>query len=82
MNGNVPDMETVRAAYWYKRHVSGYESTADTEFAKFIANIKADAWDEGWRDSTGYTHRIAKWARRQHAGHGLTEPEQPENPYR
>ena len=43
-----PDYEVVNDAYWYKRHVSGYEDQADSEFARFVRALKAEAWAEGY----------------------------------
>lgn len=59
MSDCTPNLATIESAYvnWALLADRGIDaSEAAAEFDRFIADVKADAWDEGW--SAGYTDAV------------------------
>lgn len=55
MSTYTPDEFAVRGAYNYARGASAdSDAGLDAEFDRFIAKIKADAWDEGYEGAARY----------------------------
>lgn len=59
MSDFTPTEQTLRSVWWKERWDQKGQlrfEGSDAEFDRFIARIKAEAWDEGW--SAGYTDAV------------------------
>lgn len=47
---HTPDTEEVRELYSYSERYSRTTDESAKEFDRWLTQVKADAWDEGWRE--------------------------------
>lgn len=71
--------ESIAANFWMENRMSGHRQWSEREdcesdVAKFLNRIKAEAWDEGWRAFFSYAASLD--------GDSANVPKPTANPYR